>query len=191
MPQGRATKLILSSIDFSDLSTEYIGILYEGLLDFQLRRADSPIVFLNLGDQPALPFMQLDAMPMDEISKLFEKFKVAEKKGESGDDEAEEAEEEPEEQSPEQTSEDGEALVEVVIEEDLADTGDASQDREQLRQRIHAWARRAAEAAKLVKKPKGKPTPEKQRDYDEDLDKAARALVPRTIFPANGHHTRK
>ena len=49
------------------------------------------IVFLNLGDQPALPFMQLDAMPVDEIAKLFEKFKVAEKKGESGDDEAEEA----------------------------------------------------------------------------------------------------
>ena len=191
VPQGRATKLILSSIDFSDLSTEYIGILYEGLLDFQLRRADSPIVFLNLGDQPALPFMQLDAMPMDEISKLFEKFKVAEKKGESGDDEAEEAEEEPEEQSPEQTSEDAEDLVEVVIEEDLADTGDASQDREQLRQRIHAWARRAAEAAKLVKKPKGKPTPEKQRDYDEGLDKAARALVPRTIFPGEWYLVRE
>ena len=83
MPQGRATKLILSPIDFSDLSTEYIGILYEGLLDFQLRRAeaDSPIVFLNLGDQPALPFLQLDAMPADEIAKLFEKFKVADKKG--------------------------------------------------------------------------------------------------------------
>jgi hypothetical protein len=191
VPQGRSTKLILSSIDFSDLSTEYIGILYEGLLDFQLRRADSPIVFLNLGDQPALPFMQLDAMPMDEISKLFEKFKVAEKKGESGDDEAEEAEEEPEEQSPEQTSEDGEALVEVVIEEDLADTGDASQDREQLRQRIHAWARSAAEAAKLVKKPKGKQTPEKQRAYDEDLDKAARSLVPRTIFPGEWYLVRE
>ena len=191
VPQGRATKLILSSIDFSDLSTEYIGILYEGLLDFQLRRADSLIVFLNLGDQPALPFMQLDAMPMDEISKLFEKFKVAEKKGESGDDEAEEAEEEPEDHSPEQTSEDGEALVEVVVEEDLADIGDASQDREQLRHRIHAWARRAAEAAKLVKKPKGKPTPEKQRDYDDDLDKAARTLVPRTIFPGEWYLVRE
>ena len=194
VPQGRATKLILSSIDFSDLSTEYIGILYEGLLDFQLRRADSPIVFLNLGDQPALPFMQLDAMPMDEISKLFEKFKVAEKKGESGDDEADEGPEvddEPEEQSPEQTSEDGEALVEVVMEEELADTGDAAQDREQLRQRIHAWARRAVEVAKLVKKPKGKPTPEKQRDYDEDLDKAARTLVPRTIFPGEWYLVRE
>ena len=193
VPQAHATKLILSSIDFSDLSTEYIGILYEGLLDFQLRRADSPIVFLNLGDQPALPFMQLDAMPMDEISKLFEKFKVAEKKGESGDDEDDEAEaeDEAEEQSLEQTSEDGEALTEVVIEEEIADTGDASQDREQLRQRIHAWARRAAETAKLVKKPKGKLTPEKHRAYDEALDKAARALVPRTIFPGEWYLVRE
>jgi hypothetical protein len=195
VPQGRATKLILSSIDFSDLSTEYIGILYEGLLDFQLRRADTPIVFLNLGDQPALPFMQLDAMPMDEISKLFEKFKVAEKKGESGEDETNDAEKtaeaEPEEESPEPTGEEDEPLVEVVVEEDLADTGDASEDREQLRQRIHTWARRAAEAAKLVKKPKGKPSPEKLRAYHEDLDKAARALVPRTIFPGEWYLVRE
>jgi hypothetical protein len=193
VPQGRATKLILSSIDFSDLSTEYIGILYEGLLDFQLRRADSPIVFLNLGDQPALPFMQLDAMPMDEISKLFEKFKVAEKKGEPGDDEADEAEaeDEPEEQSLEETSEDGEALVKAVIEEDLGDTGDAAQGREQLRQHIHVWCRRAAETAKLVKKPKGKLTPDKHRAYDEDLDKTAKALVLRTIFPGEWYLVRE
>lgn len=191
VPQGHATKLILSPIDFSDLSTEYIGILYEGLLDFQLRRADSPIVFLNLGDQPALPFMQLDAMPVDEIAKLFEKFKAAEKKGESGDDEAEEPEEEPDEQSAEQGSDDEEALAEVVIEEDIAATDDSSEDREQLRQRIHTWACRAAEAAKLVKKPKGKTTPEKQRHYDEALNKAARALVPRTIFPGEWYLVRE
>jgi hypothetical protein len=194
VPQGRATKLILSPIDFSDLSTEYIGILYEGLLDFQLRRAeaDSPIVFLNVGDQPALPFLQLDAMPADEIAKLFEKFKVADKKGDSGDDDADDAGEENEEESPEEGAEAGDVLPEVVIEEDLiADTGDASQDREQQRQRIHAWARRAAEAAKLVKKPKGKPSPEKQRTYDEDIDKAARSLVPRTIFPGEWYLVRE
>src|ERR1019366_750278 len=159
-----------------------------------LRRAeaDSPIVFLNLGDQPALPFLQLDAMPADEIAKLFEKFKVADKKGDSGDDDADDSGEENEEESPEEGTEAGDALPEVVIEDDLiADTGDAAQDREQQRQRIHAWARRAAEAAKLVKKPKGKPSPEKQRAYDEDLDKAARSLVPRTIFPGEWYLVRE
>lgn len=58
-------------------------------------------------------YLQLDAMPEDEIAKLFEKFKVAEKKGEPGEDEIEEGEAEPEEQSPEPASEDGEALVDV------------------------------------------------------------------------------
>jgi len=155
VPQGNRTIEASAPIDFSDLSTEYIGILYEGLLDFQLRRADAPIVFLNLGDQPALPFLQLDAMPADEIAKLFEKFKVADKKGDSGDEDNDESQEDIEEESPEEKTEDGDALSDVVIEEDvIADTGDASRDREQQRQRIHAWARRAAEAAKLVKKPK-------------------------------------
>jgi hypothetical protein len=193
VPQGRSTKLVLSSIDFSDLSTEYIGILYEGLLDFQLRQADKdrPIVFLNLGDQPALPFMQLDAMPVDEIAKLFDKFKVAEKKGESGDDDDDGTEGEPDDESPEQTSEDEAPLAQPGIEQDLPDTGDTSQDREQLRQRIHTWARRAAEAGKLVKKPKGKQTPDKQREYDEALDKAARTLVPRTIFPGEWYLVRE
>ena len=193
VPQGRSTKLVLSSIDFSDLSTEYIGILYEGLLDFQLRQADKdrPIVFLNLGDQPALPFMRLDAMPMDEIAKLFDKFKVAEKKGESGDDDDDGTGGESDDESPEQTSEDEAPLAEPGIEQDLPDTGDTSQDREQLRQRIHTWARRAAEAGKLVKKPKGKQTPDKQREYDEALDKAARTLVPRTIFPGEWYLVRE
>jgi hypothetical protein len=193
VPQGRATKLILSTIDFSDLSTEHIGILYEGLLDFQLRRADAdlPIVFLNLGDQPALPFLQLEAMPVDEIAKLFEKFKAAEKKGESGDDDEEEAEEETEEASSEQAGEEVEVAADVVVEEDLADSGDASKDREQLRQRIHTWARRAVELAKLAKKPKGKPSPEKLRAYEEDVDKKARELVPRTIFPGEWYLVRE
>jgi hypothetical protein len=195
VPQGRSTKLILSSIDFSDLSTEYIGILYEGLLDFQLRRADGPIVFLNLGDQPALPFMQLDAMPMDEISKLFEKFKVADKKGDSSEEVADETEEESEEEAAEQTVEAEEPPGESIIEEALLETAIAAQedgqDREEQRLRIHAWARRAAEAAKLLKKPKGKLTPEKQRSYDADLDKAARDLVPRTIFPGEWYLVRE
>jgi hypothetical protein len=192
VPQGHATKLILSPIDFSDLSTEYIGILYEGLLDFQLRRADSPIVFLNLGDQPALPFLQLDAMPADEIAKLFEKFKVADKKSDSGDDNAEESAEEIEEESSEEETETADVLAEVMTEEDLiTETGDASQDRERQRQHIHEWARHAAEAAKLVKKPKGKPTPEKERAYDENLDKAARDLVARTIFPGEWYLVRE
>ena len=43
--------LVDAPVDFSALSSEYIGILYEGLLDFELKQAaaDDPVVFLNHG----------------------------------------------------------------------------------------------------------------------------------------------
>ena len=37
--QGKASMLISAPVDFSSLGSEYIGILYEGLLDFELRAA--------------------------------------------------------------------------------------------------------------------------------------------------------
>ena len=48
--QGRSGIWVPSPVDFSSLDSEYIGILYEGLLDFELRRAtdDNPIIFLAL-----------------------------------------------------------------------------------------------------------------------------------------------
>ena len=64
-------------VDFSDLRTEYIGIVYEGLLDYELRRAaaDDPIVFLNVGRQPALPLSRLDELTAAERKKLLKTFK--------------------------------------------------------------------------------------------------------------------
>ena len=55
--QGRAGTWVPVPVDFSDLSSEYIGILYEGLLDFELRTAppSDPVIFLSIGNQPALP----------------------------------------------------------------------------------------------------------------------------------------
>lgn len=37
--QGRSHITVAAPVDFSDLSSEYIGILYEGLLDFELKTA--------------------------------------------------------------------------------------------------------------------------------------------------------
>ena len=52
---------VAAPVDFSDLSSEYIGILYEGLLDFELKTAPAgdPVIFLAMGDQPALPLSRL------------------------------------------------------------------------------------------------------------------------------------
>src|SRR5262249_55950587 len=49
--QGRASTWVDSPVDFSDLSSEYIGILYEGLLDYELRLGTEPMVFLSIGDE--------------------------------------------------------------------------------------------------------------------------------------------
>ena len=193
VPQGRTTRVVLSPIDFSDISTEYIGILYEGLLDFQLRRAEAPILFLNIGDQPALPFSELDRMEPEALAKLFEKFKVVEKSSSDGEeDDSEDAvedevvEAEEVETQVELDAEQIEPDLVALVEEDVAS------GREWQLEQIHAWARRAVEAGKFVKKPKGKnPRPEALSKYEAELDQAAKRLVSRAIFPGEWYLIRE
>jgi hypothetical protein len=75
--QGHASTWVPAPVDFSDLSSEYIGILYEGLLDFELKTAPAgdPVVFLAVGNQPALPLSRLEAMDDKSLADLLEKMK--------------------------------------------------------------------------------------------------------------------
>ena len=77
--QGKASRLVAAPVDFSDLSTEYIGVLYEGLLDYELKTApsDDPVIFLAVGEQPALPLSRLEAMDDKALRSLFSAFKKA------------------------------------------------------------------------------------------------------------------
>ena len=45
---------LLLGTHFSELHTEYIGLMYQGLLDFNLHATDQPMIFLNLGQEPVL-----------------------------------------------------------------------------------------------------------------------------------------
>src|SRR5215210_1109477 len=74
---GRGARWVAGAVDFSDLRTEYVGIVYEGLLDYELRRAgaDDPIVLLNVGRQPALPLSRLSELTADELKELLKTFK--------------------------------------------------------------------------------------------------------------------
>ena len=89
--QGRSSVRAVAPVDFSDLSSEYIGILYEGLLDYELKTAPAgdPVIFLSVGDQPALPLSRLEAMDDQALRTLFEKLK--EKSGAADDLPKEEA----------------------------------------------------------------------------------------------------
>ena len=152
-------------VDFTELTSEYIGILYEGLLDYELKKAgDEPVVFLNLGDQPALPLDRLEGMDDKALAALVEKAVV--KRAAASDDEGgdeEEAAEAPEEAEPEE-----------ALGEDVTDAEEPSADdpRAEARRRAVAWGRRAALAGKLVKKGKTN-----DPAHLAQLDAAARQLI--------------
>ena len=63
--RGRTKTYVEGPVDFSDLRTQVIGLIYEGLLDYRLKRTDEslgPMVFLNIGRQPVLPLHRLEDM---------------------------------------------------------------------------------------------------------------------------------
>ena len=193
--QGRAASTVHAPVDFSQLDTEYIGILYQGLLDYELRKAERVTLFLKLGDQPALPLDRLEAMDDNTISNLVEKMSKSTKftaGGEEGEEEEEEYDTEEDEDSDIEDQEPGTVEVGLGIPllslpaESPALVGvlhDETDDAVKHRARALGWARRAVIAGNLVPKPRGKLTPEKQRALEDAITNASAALVSRIIAP--------
>ncbi len=205
--QGRVNMMMPAPVDFSRLDSEYIGILYEGLLDFELRTApiDNPIIFLAVGNQPALPLATLEGMDDKAIKNLLEKFKDTSSDSEDGDEKgADEESEATDEEAAEPEAD--EAAEEEIEEAEEADDlpspsgrgaggegGDeaAGQDyRHTTRARAEAWARRACEVGNLVTKPRGKLTPERRMQRQAALDRKARQIVTRVVLPGEWYLVR-
>ena len=176
--QGRAGVRAVVPVDFSDLSSEYLGILYEGLLDYELKTAPSndPVVFLSVGDQPALPLSRLDAMDDAALKALFESLKTTRL---ADQEEAADEEEETETEF-------------VIAGADATDqaSGSDSDTRRRDRTRAETWARRAAQVAGLVRKRRGRDTPERRLATEQQLADAARRLVARVILPGEWYLVR-
>jgi hypothetical protein len=186
--QGRQTKLVDAPVDFSALSSEYIGILYEGLLDFELKQAasDDPVVFLAVGNEPALTLSQLEGMEDAVIKQLFDALKKKDK-ADSGDDDsgddapesdADESQEEVEETDAEDDSAESDSLPEPEpsVEEDELTLDPDHMDRAQV------WLEKAAVLAGLVKRPRGR----RAASISEDAEAQARAgrqLCARLVAP--------
>lgn len=197
--QGRVNMMMPAPVDFSRLDSEYIGILYEGLLDFELRTApvDNPIIFLAVGNQPALPLATLERMDDRAVKNLLEKFKDTSSKS---DEDEEGKSEGAAEQDDAPAESDANAEIEESDEEEEADElpdeaetpdGDVEQDvRHTTRARAEAWARRACELGGLVKRPRGKLTPERQMQYDAALNRKARQIVTRVVLPGEWYLVR-
>ena len=181
--QGRTGTRVPVPVDFSDLSSEYIGVLYEGLLDYELKAApaDDPVVFLAVGDQAALPLSRLEAMDGRALKALFESLKKIDRAtvaDDAAEEEAPEAEEDHEETVAEAAAPTGEAE---------ATPGD---ERQRSRERADAWARRAAQVAGLVRKPRGRDRPERRLAHKRELAARAEKLVARVVLPSDWYLVR-
>ena len=185
--QGRGGTWVTMPVDFSDLSSDYIGILYEGLLDYELKTAPSgePVIFLAAGRYPALPLSRLKAMDDNAIKALFSNLKKDASADEGWPEEAADQTDASETDGNESVGTAGPLF---------SDPGEASSDcrdpRLASRTRAEKWAWRAASVAGLVKKPRGKLTPERRLKAGADLARAARKLVARVVLPGEWYLVR-
>lgn len=182
--EGAGWRTVAAPVDFTELTSEYIGILYEGLLDYELHRAaDHPVVFLNLGDQPALPLDRLEGMDDAMLAALVEKAKVKKETAAAGEDEAEEEEEADDETADEDSPDVAEADA-TPEPEVAAETADESAEDARVQQRSRAveWAKRAAVVGKLVKKPSSKKS-DAVAVYETTLAAAANQLIADLKLP--------
>jgi hypothetical protein len=188
--QGRGATWVEAPVDFSDLSSEYIGILYEGLLDYELHRVagDDSVIFLALGDEPALPLSRLEAMSKAALAALVEKSK--QQKRPAVTDDAEDDTDGDNEDVEAVDEEDAEAEEEADTTALTAEADEGSDDRRQVaRTRALTWARRAVEAGRLVSRPRSRRT-EALREYDTQVAQAAEQLVARIILPGEWYLVR-
>jgi len=181
--QGKKNTWVDGPVDFSTLSSEYIGILYEGLLDFELKQAaqDDPVIFLGVGNQPALTLSQLEAMDDKAIKQLFEALKKKDKAGDDDGDSADNSEPAVGEEADDEIEPEDD--VEEEAEEPIAEeTEELTLSADHLT-RAQAWLERAAVMAGLVKKARGRRTGNATSDDEQALAKAAKQLCARLVAP--------
>ena len=134
---------VATTVDYTTMDTEFIGMVYEGLLDYELRRVhpdDGAMVTLRLGQQPMLPLSLLEAQDDTQLERLVEELSKKSESGAPDIDDADVARKQPKE---------GE---DTGVQDN--EVPESKQDAAEIR--ALSWALRAVEAAKLVKKPRGR-----------------------------------
>lgn len=180
---GRQTKFLTGPVDFSGLRTEYIGIMYQGLLDYELRRVGAePMVVLGIGSEPVLPLSLLEGLDDRSLKDLIKKLGKVDKSDDGVEEEDSEVEMELESEL-----DDMPAAAETVTE--FTETGDEDEgvdedtENHSLEQTYHqralAWALRAVEVAGIVRRPR------RGADllYEKQRTKAAATLIKSTLEP--------
>lgn len=179
--RGRTKTLVEGPVDYTDLRTEFIGLIYEGLLDYRLKRTDEktgPQIFLNLGREPVLPLFRLQEMLRDHPNELKDLLITLRKEKviasiSSEDEEEPDDDEEPEDQ-PQEQDETGELVVEPSS--TAADLRPhAAQDAQDA---AIAWAKEAVVLAGLVRTQTRR---EADSEYQARIVNEAKKLINRVI----------
>ena len=187
--QGRSSIQVAAPVDFSDLSSEYIGVLYEGLLDYELKTAPAgdPVIFLAAGDHPSLPLSRLEGMDDRALKALFENLKDTSKADEDADEDDGAVDSEAgQDMGLGELLNDDESPSEIRDDE-TPYVADGLEERQRSRTRAETWARRAAEGAGLVRNARGKARTDA---FEDQLRAKARQLVSRVVLPGEWYLVR-
>lgn len=178
--KGKSKTFVDGPVDYTDLRTEFIGLIYEGLLDYRLKRTDEqigPQIFLNLGREPVLPLARLEDMLANDKKGLKDLLTTLrkEKVTATAADEEEEAEEVTddaddgdEEGSEEIEVEADESAVAVQRNGDYLDSVEAAK----------RWASEAVVLAGLIGKQKAR---EPDSEYQARIEVEATKLIKRVV----------
>ena len=184
--RGRTRTFVEGPVDYTDLRTEFIGLMYEGLLDYRLKRTNDeigPQVFLNIGREPVLPLARLEDMLAHDRSGLKDLLTKLKKESVTATAAAEDegADEEAEESSPEaEATEEVVAETEVVAEaeSEIADPALHAGDYLDARGPAQRWAREAVVVAGLEGRRTARET---ESAYAERIERAAKRLINRVV----------
>jgi len=177
--KGKSKTFVEGPVDYTDLRTEFIGLIYEGLLDYRVKRTDEqigPQVFLNLGREPVLPLSRLTDMLTNDKKGLKDLLTTLRKEKVTAT--AADEEEESDEEGADAQSGEEESTEEIAIEAEATEEGKHSGDYLDAVESAIGWAKEAVALAGLVSKQGKKET---DSEYQTRIEGEAKKLIKRVV----------
>lgn len=162
--KGRMTAFVKGPVNFGELRTEYIGMIYEGILNYGLRVSQETMVLINSGLEPILPLSVLKTLSDEQLKDMFEKLSK---------NDSDKEEETSEDSSIKETESENEPILIEDEDETPDDEGTSHTDNID---EAYEWARKAVVALGWVKLPKRKLD---EFAFNINVAKKARLLVKR------------
>jgi hypothetical protein len=179
--KGKSKTFVEGPVDYTDLRTEFIGLIYEGLLDYRLKRTDEhigPQIFLNLGREPVLPLSRLTDMLAHDKKGLKDLLTTLRKENVTASAADEEEDEESAEEGDEREEGEEEATEEATVETEQFEEVQRKGDYLDSVEAAISWAKEAVLLAGLVSKQGKKET---DSEYQTRIEAEAKRLIKRVL----------